>query len=119
MYGTKADSELDPQKMLFVSRLMDLIAAAADPKVTLSLFLTGTGQQGRIEHGRFPNRTFGARINHIDLQQAMDGFIGDIAGRHRTLCYVCGPQTMTDNFVEYLSSQDGMSEDRVLCEKWW
>lgn len=119
MYGTKSDSELDPQRILFLPRLTDLIAAAADQKVTLSLFLTGTGSEGRIEHGRLPNRTFGRRMDHQDLQQAIDGYNGDADGRQRTLCYVCGPQVMTDDFVEYLSDQTGMSKDRVLCEKWW
>ena len=119
MYGTKAESELDPQRLLFLPRLMDLVAAAADVNVTLSLFLTGTDDEGRIEHGRFPNRTFARRMSTEDLSLAIDGYKEDAHGRERTVCYVCGPQVMTDKFVQYLSRQDGMSEDRVLCEKWW
>ncbi|GAB7332379.1 hypothetical protein MBLNU13_g04198t1 [Cladosporium sp. NU13] len=43
LYGTKTlQSEPDPQSILFLPRLMDLVSAAAEPvDVTLSLFLTG------------------------------------------------------------------------------
>lgn len=119
IYGTKAESELDPQRILFLTRLMDLVSAVADSNVTLNLFLTGSGDTGRIEHGRLPNRTFARRILHSDLSEAIDGYKADDSGREHTVCYVCGPQRMTDDFVEYISMQNGMSEDRVLCEKWW
>ena len=110
---------MDPQRILFLPRLMDLVAAVADPKVTLNLYLTGTGDEGRIEHGRFPNRTFASRITKTDLVRAIDGYQDDSAGRAETLCYVCGPPAMTDEFVEFLSQQKGMAQERVLCEKWW
>lgn len=123
VYGTKATSELDPQSILFLPRLMDLVAAADDKKVTLSLFLTGTGDAGRIEHGKLPNRTFAGRISESDLVRAIDGYqdspFGAEHDRQRTLCYVCGPPKMTDEYVDFLRRQAGMTEDRVLCEKWW
>ena len=40
-------------------------------------------------------------------------------GREGTVCYVCGPQKMTDEVVEFLGRQVGMAPGRVLCEKWW
>ena len=79
---------------------MDLVAAEADPNVTLSLFLTGTGDEGPIEHGKLPNRTFGRRIAEADLVRAIDGYKQNVFGaghdRKNTVCYVCGPQKMTD-----------------------
>lgn len=79
---------------------MDLVAAEADSNVTLSLFLTGTGDDGVIEHGKLPNRTFGRRISETDLVKAVDGYKQDVFGaehdRQNTVCYVCGPQKMTD-----------------------
>ena len=39
--------------------------------------------------------------------------------RHNTVAYVCGPPAMTDEVVAFLNSQQGMSKERVLCEKWW
>jgi len=127
LYGTKTPtSDMDPQSMLFLTRLIDLVAAAADPvNVTLSLFLTNTGYEDgeRIEHGKLPNRTYAKRIGKGDLVGALDGWRGKGAqggaGREDTVCYVCGPQRMTDEFVEVLRGQEGMSEERVLCEKWW
>lgn len=123
VYGTKATSDLDPQKILFLPRLQDLVAAEADPKVTLSLFLTGTGDEGVIEHGKLPNRTFARRITDSDLIRAIDGYQQNVFGaehdRKNTVCYVCGPPKMTDEIVNFLSEQEGMTEDRVLCEKWW
>ncbi|KAK4545581.1 hypothetical protein LTR36_002931 [Oleoguttula mirabilis] len=98
---------------------MDLVAAAADSNVTVSLFITGTGDEGRIEHGKLPNRTFARRISEADLVGAIDGYQKSIYGaehdRQRTLCYVCGPPKMTDEYVGFLRHQPGMAEDRSLA----
>lgn len=122
LYGTKTPtSDIDPQTILFLTRLIDLVAGAADPEnVTLSLYLTNTGYEDgeRIEHGKLPNRTFAKRIGKPDLLGALDGWRQG-SDRQGTVCYVCGPQKMTDEVVDVLKAQDGMSEDRVLCEKWW
>lgn len=123
LYATKASPELDAQSILFLPRLLDLVAAAADQNnVTLSLYATGTGDEdgGLIEDGRLPNRTFARRIQEFDLVRALDGFRKGGAGeREGTVCYVCGPPRMTDEVVAFLSQQEGMSPERVLCEKWW
>lgn len=123
LYATKSDPELDPQKILFLPRLMDIVGMAEDSNVTLSLFVTGTHSERVIEHGRLPNRTFGRRIAEEDVVRALNGYEGqpsDVQGsRQGTLSYVCGPPHMTDHFVEILKNQPGMSHERVLCEKWW
>lgn len=121
VYGTKTDSEMDPQRILFLPRLMDLVAAEADPRVTLRLFLTGTGAQSRepIEHGKLPNNTSLGRMTQSDLIKAIDGYGPEGKDRSSTVCYVCGPPRMTDETVGFLNKQPGMSSDRVLCEKWW
>lgn len=123
IYGTKASPDIDPQRILFLPRLMDLCGALSDPNVTLSLYLTGTGDEGRIEHGRLPNRTFARRISENDVVGALDGFKTSIYGaehdRLGTVCYVCGPSQFTDGFVDMIKKQPGMADERVLCEKWW
>lgn len=124
LYGTKVtDSSADPQEILFLPRLMDLVGIVDEPRdVTLSLFLTGsTGYEGgeRVEHGRLPNRTWARRVGEGDLVGALDGWRGDREGRREAVCYVCGPQRMTDEVVEFLGRQEGMEPGRVLCEKWW
>lgn len=102
---------------------MDLVAAAESVDVTLNLFLTGSGDAGRIEHGKLPNRTFAGRVQHADLLSALDGYSrqNHDLNTHRagTVCYVCGPPQMTDDFVEFLSQQRGIRREHVLCEKWW
>ncbi|KAK3068370.1 hypothetical protein LTR53_014121 [Teratosphaeriaceae sp. CCFEE 6253] len=142
LYMTKtspdSNGEIDPQGILFLTRLMDLVAATAEPlAVTLSLFLTdpaaaasASDDRGIIEHGRLPNRTFGRRIEAADLVAALDGFpaksragsrqpFGREHDRRGTVCYVCGPPVMTDDYVRFLGQQEGMESRRVLCEKWW
>ena len=104
---------------------MDLVAAADDQKVTLTLFLTGgpVENTGSVEHGKFPNRTFARRITNADLVRALHGHDRETFGqkddRSGTVCFVCGPPRMTDEFVSFLAQQSGMSGERVLCEKWW
>ena len=123
LYATKSNSDIDPQRILFCGRLLDLIAAAGDQNVTLSLFLTGTGDEGPIEHGTRPNSTFARRLSEADLVSAIDGYRKGIYGpehdREGTVAMVCGPPTMTDSLVGMLRGQTGMAENRVLCEKWW
>lgn len=123
VYSTKTDPDLDVQKILFMPRLMDAIAMAADPNVTLAAFLTGLGNEGIIEHGKLPNRTYGRRFQEEDLVKALDGYkmsgFGPEHDRKNTVAYVCGPPKMTDEVVANLRSQPGMSDGRVLCEKWW
>ncbi|TKA45479.1 hypothetical protein B0A54_04018 [Friedmanniomyces endolithicus] len=70
-----SSGDIDPQTILFLPRLMDLVAAIAQPtNITLSVFLTGpaaegaaTDDRGIIEHGKLPNRTFGRRVTEADL----------------------------------------------------
>lgn len=123
IYATKAYPDLDRQKILFLPRLMDLVAAAADSNVSLGCYLTGLGEEGLIEHGQLPNRTYGRRLQGEDLVKALDGYgtntFGADHGRKGTVAYVCGPPRFTDEYVAFLQKQEGMSDDRVLCEKWW
>lgn len=55
------------------------------------------------------------RLSHEDLIQAL----GPVLERQSVVAYVCGPSGMTDEFTKVLGSQEGMSEGRVFCEKWW
>lgn len=115
LYSTKTNHDLDPQTILFLPRLMDLVAIAADPNVTLSCFLTGLGDEGAIEHGKLPNRTFGRRLIEADLVRAL----GPAHDRQNTVSYVCGPAKMTEEIVDVIRRQEGMDDDRVLLERWW
>nr|POE77661.1 sorbitol dehydrogenase [Quercus suber] len=111
LYASKASSELDAQRILFLPRLMDLVGIEGNPQVTLSLYLTGTGEEGMIEYGRLPNRTFARRIGEADLSEAFNGFKKSVFGpehdRSGTVAYVCGPPRFTDELVALAQKQIG------------
>ncbi|KAM0715953.1 hypothetical protein Q7P37_008467 [Cladosporium fusiforme] len=126
LYGTKVpEAGFEAQAVLFLPRLMELVREAENQgkgKVTLSVFLTGTeGGENRVVRDGLPERTWERRIGNDDLVGALDGLSSDqkAGGREQTVCYVCGPQRMTDEIVEFLGAQEGMGSERVLCEKWW
>jgi hypothetical protein len=56
-----------------------------------------------------------ARIDREDIESTL----GAKEEREGAVVYVCGPRSMTDEFVEMIGRMEGMSESRVLCERWW
>lgn len=116
LYASKvADTAVTGSKILFLSRLIELVKQAQDPSVKLEVFLTGTTKDKLGDSTGLPERTTVGRIGNAELDSAL----GDETKRSGTLCYVCGPPRMTDTIVDYLKSCNGMDEHRVLCEKWW
>jgi hypothetical protein len=60
------------------------------------------------------------RISSTDLRTAV--WDDDPEVRANTVCYVCGPPLMTDEFVVLLQSlleDEGSGPRRVFYEKWW
>ena len=95
------------------------MAARPSANRTLDLYLTGPNASSDVGETRV-NRTkeisiHHRRISHADLTTAL----GSLKERNGVVAYVCGPAKMTDEFVDVLSTAEGMTEDRVLCEKWW
>lgn len=117
VYGTKVEEgTIKAGRILFLNRLMELIERQEDGSVHLDLFLTATSQKEIDEAEDLPERVKAGRIEKEDLEAA----IGEDRGiRQATVAYVCGPPAMTDQFVEFLSTRDGMDKRKVLCEKWW
>jgi hypothetical protein len=81
-------------------------------QATQSLNEDGGGGGGGAE-SKNNIHVHGRRISKQDL----DGAVVGAASSESTVCYVCGPPPMTDEFVGHLGSLIG--SDRVLCEKWW
>lgn len=54
-------------------------------------------------------------MKHEDALHAL----GPVGQRDSTMAYVCGPRDMTDEVVDLLRGAEGMTEERVRCEKWW
>lgn len=114
IYATKSiDGEI-----LFADRLLH-IASNRPQQVKLHFFLTGSqsGGAAALQDSRLAELAISPsyrRLNTKDVLEALSS-----SGREQTVCYVCGPPQMTDELVDLLRGQEGMSADRVLCEKWW
>ena len=116
-------------EVLFLDRLQELsqhLKNIGRRRFALDVFLTPyhkDSKQGPLSeadtntrHGNFHH---GRRFTHEDLLHAL-GPEEEGEGRRRgTVVYVCGPPSMTDEVVEFMVSQRGMSKSRVMCEKWW
>jgi NAD(P)H-flavin reductase len=109
LYTTKVSSSspYESESILFLSRL-EQIRASSDGNMDLQVFITG--RQSGNEEIRLP-KTLNRRIEERNLLAAV--------GRENgaTVCFVCGPPVMTDDFVEYFGKVVG--QDKVFCEKWW
>lgn len=104
------------EEVLFLRRLGEVFKVLGR-QGELSLFLTGSKEEGdesiEIEGQKITARK--RRISDEDLLEAL----GPVEGRGKTLCYICGVPTMTDEFVEKTRKAEGMLEEHVLFEKWW
>jgi hypothetical protein len=117
VYGTKVEEgQIKASRILFLTRLMELVKKQGDGDVQLDLFLSATSQKEIDEAADLPEHVKLGRIEKDDLEAAIGK---DRSIRQATLAYVCGPPAMTDQFVDFLSSRDGMDKRKVLCEKWW
>ncbi|KAF7526496.1 hypothetical protein G7054_g10758 [Neopestalotiopsis clavispora] len=107
----------DAVNLLFLERIAEIFASGR-VKGELQLYLTGAHGDGSVvcKGGEIPFQ--GRRITREDLRQAVGE---DPLERKKTVAYICGVPSMTDEFVKELSSEDGlgMGPERVLCEKWW
>jgi NAD(P)H-flavin reductase len=95
---------------------MELVKKQGNGNVQLDLFLSATSQKDIDKATDLPEHVKLGRIGKDDLEAALGK---DRGVRQATLAYVCGPPAMTDQFVDFLSSRDGMDKRKVLCEKWW
>lgn len=119
-------------QILFLSRLRNILQRTrtitkrpANIKLDLDLFLTNlsspaaAAQAGEIlnkvtdddsvSDSRPLIRVHGQRISNDDLDGEPQ--------QEDTVYYICGPPSMTDEFVQYLEPVVG--KERVLYEKWW
>ena len=108
LYSTKFSSSF-ASSILFLERLQEIKLRHLE-SLRLTLFLTGE-TENLIDLPEHQSR----RIATQDLSTAL----GPESLRNKTVCYVCGPPRMTDEFVEYLANQAGMAPAQVFYEKWW
>ncbi|KAM6958924.1 oxidoreductase NAD-binding domain-containing protein 1 [Aplochiton taeniatus] len=56
--------------------------------------------------------------HHVKSGRISDEELRAHVDPQKTLCYLCGPPPMTESFARSLVDM-GLSEDRILFEKWW
>jgi NAD(P)H-flavin reductase len=111
------EGKRDAARMLFLDRI-DRVFAQGKVRGRLHLFLT-------TENGEADTREVHCARGKITFE-AMRIKTEDVASvighdKHFSAVYVCGVPTMTDDFVEKLTSRSelGLEPHRVLFEKWW
>jgi NAD(P)H-flavin reductase len=118
LYSTKPPltdkHNIKPSSILFLSRLTEVASKRPD-QVECTVFLTNQKYK-KIKDPQALGWFHDRRIKEADLLHALGA---DLDVRRRTLCYVCGPPKMTDDIVSWFAQQEGLSTERVLCEKWW
>ena len=141
LYTTRLDpSATSYSSILFLDRLCKIYTTLDPERCSLGLYLTSPSplQDTKLlvltqtllewylaslrlqEDSNFPSDNkhitmYPRRISYGDLDSAL----GPIKERSGVLAYVCGPPEMTDEIVGVLKASEGMSAERVLCEKWW
>ncbi|KAE8383547.1 hypothetical protein BDV26DRAFT_92416 [Aspergillus bertholletiae] len=118
---TSSESVLD--QILFLSRLRQIIRSQSQShrlRITLDLFATNLrdASSPRLREQPDDLNIHPRRINQDDLRTALTGPNGGIQPEE-TVCYMCGPPAMTDEFVATLQGLMGDGSDRVFFEKWW
>jgi NAD(P)H-flavin reductase len=113
LYSTKVDKNLvHSNEILFLHRLKNYEEHHPE-RMSVTLFITGDYE--KLEDSEELPWHFTRRLTKADVLTVLGGF----GKRQRTVCYVCGPPSMTDELVRFLRSLDGLEASRVLCEKWW
>lgn len=112
------DNKGQPEEVLFEERLKAIAAKTLEKHKAVDFqytFFETSPSKSEEKEGGVNVKVERRRMNQDDLLEAL----GSEEQRSRTLVYVCGLPTMTDQYVELLRNAPGMSEKRVLCEKWW
>jgi len=117
------EAAADPQDaledVLFATRLRDIAAERVD-SMTLDFYMTRgepavSGSPAKALFKRDNIGILDGKMRKAEIEEAL----GSVEERGETVCYVCGPQKMTDAIVEMVGKMEGMDGQRVLCEKWW
>ena len=118
-----ASSESCLDQVLFLSRLRQIIRGQSQShrlRISLDLFLTNLsdGEHSLLQENPADLTIHSRRINDADLKKSLAGPDGKVNPTD-TVCYVCGPPSMTDGVVDALEVFMGSGKERVFFEKWW
>jgi len=117
--GTVSGSLDTLKDVLFATRLRDLATERVDSMV-LDFYMTrgepaGSGAAPDVRYWKDNVSILDGKMRKGEIEEAL----GPVEERGETVCYVCGPQKMTDEIVDMVGKVEGMDAERVLCEKWW
>lgn len=120
LYGTKT-ARSDCSDVLFYSRIANMVADSKTKKDTTEVQIYATPTDPNASSPTLFSKTskpeiIPRRMVEEDIERALGE---DLAERGSTIIYVCGPQAMTDEFVETVTGIEGVKPEHVLCEKWW
>jgi len=119
------------ERILFLDRLKAIFKTARCKQhgssfinQKLSLYLTGIApeDQARIHDTAVRDYAIHGRLEVLERRFTTEEIVeslGPEVERNDTVAYICGPPSMTDEVVGALRNAEGMTDERVLCEKWW
>lgn len=88
-------------------------------RISLEIFVTDLPEHSPLLDAPPPGVVIHSRrIKRQDLQAAVIGK-DTLVNPKDSVCYLCGPPGMTDEFVDVLKGLLGGETERVLFEKWW
>lgn len=116
LYGTKVFSG-GWDEVLFYPRLKKIFSALSSVDRAMTVFST-PGDSVEVHVPELSEQSVEITQCRFVSQDLMDA-LGPVKERHGVVAYVCGPKAMTDGTVAVLRDAEGMSEERVKCERWW
>lgn len=118
-YGTKVTGN-GLVDVVFAERIKDLYKEGR-LKGVFRLLATGRSTTSSKKETLSEKAEFEVLPRRISVQDVED-LVGTADEYGTTAVYVCGPPTMTDEFVAALTSKEeglGLHQSQVLTEKWW
>jgi len=119
---TPASTETTLDQILFLSRLRQITQSQCQShrlRIGLDLFITDLPDNSSLRTAPPVDiSVHPRRISREDLDVAIRGADASVKAEE-TVCYLCGPPGMTDDFVGVLRELLGDGQERILFEKWW
>ncbi|RMJ24950.1 hypothetical protein PHISP_04186 [Aspergillus sp. HF37] len=120
--ATEAPPETILDQILFLPRLRQIMRAQSHARrlrISVELFITDLPEHSPLVAAPPPDLIIHSRrIKRQDLQAAVVGEDA-LVNPKDSVCYLCGPPRMTDEFVDEMRGLLGGETERVLFEKWW
>lgn len=127
LYSSRVPPSGDQTSILFLPRLHSIFSSSTAARWKLQLYLTtlqnslASDVPRHVSSPEHPEQQISNQEVHLRRMRHADAVdaLGPVLERGSTVAYVCGPRDMTDEMVDLLRGAEGMTEERVRCEKWW